>query len=220
MNTLKKIILLLLLLSIPFLVITSAIRLALTPFFINLEYRLPGFPEDPYGFTLTDRLYWSHYAINYLSGRISHAQLVSQRLPDGSPLFNQRELIHMLDVMILTRLVIRIWLGLLVFFIGILFLGKKLGWKDDWLKTLEYGGYLTIGLIAAILIYVWLDFNQLFTRFHQIFFEGDSWLFWPSDNLIRLFPLRFWMDLFIFIGALSLAFSLLLIVLAKRSGKR
>jgi integral membrane protein (TIGR01906 family) len=59
-------------------------------------------------------------------------------------------------------------------------------------------------LIIAILIFVALSFNALFTAFHRVFFEGDSWLFSYSDTLIRLFPIRFWQDVFIALGVLTL----------------
>jgi integral membrane protein (TIGR01906 family) len=78
---------------------------------------------------------------------------------------------------------------------------------DTWVeykRSLSRGGWLTIGIIVVILGYLALNFNSLFTNFHRIFFEGDTWLFRFSDTLIRLFPLRFWRDAFIWIGTLSL----------------
>jgi len=60
-----------------------------------------------------------------------------------------------------------------------------------------------------IIVGVVINFDTLFTSFHRIFFEGDTWLFSYSNSLIRLFPLRFWQDVFITIGGLSIFFSLL-----------
>ena len=54
-----KILLVLLILTMPALFVTTAIRVALTPLFVNIEYHLPGFPADEYGFTSADRLTWS-----------------------------------------------------------------------------------------------------------------------------------------------------------------
>ncbi len=66
------------------------------------------------------------------------------------------------------------------------------------------GGVLTIALIAAGLIAVVTSFNWLFTQFHALFFEGDSWIFLYSDTLIRLFPIQFWTTAFVIVfgGAL------------------
>jgi uncharacterized membrane protein len=46
-------------------------------------------------------------------------------------------------------------------------------------------------------------FWAFFTGFHALFFTGDSWLFEYSDTLIRLFPLRFWQDTFLFAAAIA-----------------
>ncbi len=48
-------------------------------------------------------------------------------------------------------------------------------------------------------------FWAFFSGFHALFFEGDSWLFAYSDTLIRLFPLRFWQDTFLFATLIAVA---------------
>ena len=50
----------------PFALILLGVRLVLNPVYPVLAYRMPGFPDDSYGFTRGDRLKWSGYAINYL----------------------------------------------------------------------------------------------------------------------------------------------------------
>jgi len=212
-----KILLAILLIIMPLVIIITSIRIALTPMFVNVEYQLPGFPADDYGFTTEDRLVWSRFSINYLLGRVSHEELVNQRLPDGTPLFNARELDHMLDVQILTAMVLRFWRILLIYLLAILTLSWRSGMLNDFFIAAKRGAQITILLILGILFYLSINFNQLFNQFHQLFFEGDSWLFLLSDNLIRLFPLRFWRDLFIFIGGLSLALSVLLISIKQKN---
>ena len=39
-----------------------------------------------------------------------------------------------------------------------------------------------------------LGFDSFFTRFHEMFFEGDSWRFADTDTLIRVYPEGFWVD--------------------------
>jgi integral membrane protein (TIGR01906 family) len=219
LKLLTKILLVLLIISMPALIVSTAIGAALTPVFVNVEYRLPGFPADEYGFTTADRLTWSRYSINYLLGFVTHEELTKQRLPDGTPLYNERELSHMLDVRNLTAIVLKVWLGLLVFFMLVAILCWKTNKMDAWYTAVRRGGNLTIGFIFSILFYLVLNFNQLFTQFHQLFFEGDSWLFLMSDNLIRLFPIRFWRDIFIFIGGLSIILSDIFVFLSKRHFK-
>jgi integral membrane protein (TIGR01906 family) len=63
-------------------------------------------------------------------------------------------------------------------------------------RALLFGSFLTAALIVLGLVAVATSFNWLFTQFHALFFEGDSWLFRYSDTLIRLYPERFWVDAF------------------------
>jgi integral membrane protein (TIGR01906 family) len=192
-------------LLVPFALVGLALRLLLTPLFLQIEYRLPGFPPDSYGFTQADRLHWAPYAVDYLTNAADIAYLADLTFEDGSPLFNDRELSHMLDVKILTRIVLRLWrwdLGLL----ALLGLGSWLTARVPAYRLgLSRGGWLTVGLVAAVLLSLLVDFTALFTQFHRLFFEGDTWLFLYSDTLIRLFPMRFWQDCFIFTGLFSLA---------------
>jgi integral membrane protein (TIGR01906 family) len=67
------------------------------------------------------------------------------------------------------------------------------------------GFAVALGLIVGVGITVSPDlFWGFFTLFHSLFFEGDSWLFAYSDTLIRLFPLRFWQDAFLWAAVIAL----------------
>lgn len=211
MKNTVRLLLSLIIIVVPLVIVVTAIRIALTPLFISVEYRLPGFPPDEFGFTTEDRLFWADYSIDYLLGRISHQDLTNTRLPDGTPLFNQRELVHMLDVRILTHQVLLVWRVLLLLLLTLIILAVTTNMSRVLVDSLKRGALLTIFIIFAVLLYLAINFNQLFTQFHQLFFEGDSWLFLLSDNLIRLFPLRFWRDIFLFIGGMSLLMSISLL---------
>ena len=78
----------------------------------------------------------------------------------------------------------------------------------------------TLGIIGLILTTVILNFNALFSAFHKIFFEGDTWLFYFSDTLIRLFPMRLWQDLFIAIGVFTIAGALFFAIKGRRWAER
>ncbi|MDO9546174.1 MAG: TIGR01906 family membrane protein [Pelolinea sp.] len=220
MNKFIKISLLLITFLTPFLIITSAMRIALSPIFYTVEYNLPDFPADTYGFTKQDRLNWANLSINYLLGSVSDDEFSALQFADGTPLFNDLEISHMVDVRDLTVGMLLIWRILVAIFLIAIYLG----WKYKWLRAITFalgnGAKITFAIILTILIFVWLDFNQLFTVFHQIFFEGDSWLFYLSDSLIRLFPIKFWQDLFIFIGGFCVLVSSLLLFLSKKYGNK
>lgn len=219
MKNIVRLLLFIIIILVPLVIVVTAIRVALTPLFISIEYRLPGFPPDEFGFTTEDRLFWADYSIDYLLRRISHQDLTDTRLPNGTPLFNQRELTHMLDVQILTHQVLLVWRGILLFLMTVIILAVTTNMSRELVDSFKRGALLTILIIFTVLLYLAINFNQLFTQFHQLFFEGDSWLFLMSDNLIRLFPLRFWRDIFIFIGGLSALISLLILMIPIRISK-
>ncbi len=203
----------------PILIITSGMRVALSPLFYHLEYRLPNFPPDEYGFTLTDRLRWADFSIDFIAGRIDSDTFSGARLPDGSRLFNEREIAHMVDVRDLTVIMLWVWRFLLILFIDAYFVSRKDQDRNIYFRAIATGGKATITIIAGVLLFLVINFNQLFTAFHRIFFEGDTWLFFYTDSLIRLFPLKFWQDLFIFIGLLSLVFSVAVILIYRKKRK-
>lgn len=191
-------------LAIPFLLLFTSMRLLLTPVFVNIEYRLPGFPEDNFGMTMEQRLRYTPIMLDYLLNDQGTSFLADQTFDDGSPLLNEREVGHMKDVKDLTRIVLNVWMLLLALLVGTAAAAWRFAFFTWFRAWLVRGSQLTIGLIVTILIFVALSFNALFTAFHRIFFTGDTWLFQYSDTLIRLFPIRFWQDVFIALGALTL----------------
>jgi integral membrane protein (TIGR01906 family) len=202
---LKKILQILAALSVPVVLSALLIRLLLTPVFVNLEYRLPGFPEDPYGFTQQDRLQYAHQARRYLVTDRSLDSLRELSFPGGEPLFNERELSHLRDVKVVIKGLYRVaWAGL-VMGLAAAFWSYR---EKDWgllIQAVSSGGWLTVGMVVLIITLSVLNFQSFFFKFHRVFFEGDTWLFYNSDTLIRLFPLRFWRDAFLLFGGLSLA---------------
>lgn len=199
----------------PLAILMLSVRLLITPVFTQVEYRMPGFPNDPFGFSMEDRLRWSEPSINYLvnSQDISYLELLT--FENGEPIFTDRELSHMQDVKaVVTGMRIAL-AGTMIALLVVTVAAVQGGWKSLLLTAFNRGAWTIIGLIAAILTFVVLNFNNLFTGFHQIFFESGTWQFYTSDTLIRLFPMRFWQDAFIFVGGLCLLFGALMIYLCR-----
>jgi len=209
MKTLKKILQVLVTISTPFIFLMFAVRVMLTPLFLQVEYNLPGFPTDPYGFTREQRLYFSKISVDYLLNNEGIEFLQNQKIDEGTPLYNARELSHMLDVKILVKNMLAAWSGLLLIWLLLLVLAWRGKWLLDFLLAVSNGGWLTLGLILFLLTAVLVDFDGLFTAFHHLFFEGDTWLFYYSDSLIRLFPMRFWRDAFILTGGITILLALI-----------
>jgi integral membrane protein (TIGR01906 family) len=195
-------------LLLPIMIVFSVARMLMTPVFPPIEYNMPAFPDDPYGFTKDERLKWSKLSIDYLMNNQNISFFDSYKLVDGSPLYNDRELSHMDDVKSLVHKALLIWdLSGFVFLLGVV-LSIRSGNYQSLKLGFSRGGYLTIGIIAALLLSVAINFDVLFTQFHALFFKGDSWIFYYSDTFIRLFPIRFWQDCFIYVGVLSLILAL------------
>jgi integral membrane protein (TIGR01906 family) len=177
---------------------------------VQLEYRTPNFPPDPYGFTLEDRLYWSQIALTYLLNDSEISFLGDLRFPDGTPLYNERELGHMEDVKNVVEVALIVW----YISLGALLILDLWAWRGNWWQSfrigLSRGGWLTVILIGVAMVAVLVGFVWFFILFHQVFFESGTWVFRFSDTLIRLFPERFWRDTFLALGALSLAGGLFL----------
>jgi integral membrane protein (TIGR01906 family) len=202
-------------LLVPPILLMMSIRLMISPVFARVEYRLPGFPDDPYGFTLQDRLRWSEPAINYLVNSEDVSYLSLLKFDDGDPVFNERELSHMVDVkQVVTGMRLALAISMLAL-LALTFFADRRGSRSFILAAYRRGAWVLIGVILTILFFVALSFNNLFTWFHQIFFETGTWQFYTSDTLIRLFPMRFWSDAFILVGLLSMILSGLILLFGR-----
>ncbi len=196
---------------IPLALIGLGLRLLLTPAFLQIEYNMPYFPRDEYGFTKQDRLKWAPYALNYLVNNADISFLGELKFDDGTPLFNERELSHMEDVKRVTKGALNVWYITLALLLT-LGIWSRLGhWEQAYRQGLMRGGWLMVGLAIAVGLIVVIGiavnpnvFWNFFAGFHSLFFEGDSWLFLYSDTLIRLFPLRFWQDAFLLAAVIAL----------------
>jgi integral membrane protein (TIGR01906 family) len=210
-------------LVLPVVIILSVVRLVINPGYLIFEYHTPGFPTDPYGFTLQDRLTYGKFAVEYLVNSAGISFLGDLHFPSGQQappptcremtdcihLYNDRELQHMLDVKNVVTGAMRVLVVSLVMLI-VLALWAGIGkWFTTYLKGLQCGGIVTLIFIGLIILFVLVAFDYLFVLFHEIFFKAGTWTFLYSDTLIRLFPERFWQDTFLVVGGLSAVLGLL-----------
>ena len=198
-------------LLIPLVLIGLGLRLLLTTGFLKIEYNMPYFPPDPYGFTKDDRLKWAPFALDYLVNDADISYLGDLKFDDGTPLYNERELSHMADVKRVTKGALNVWFVALVVLLGLGFWSRLGGWEQAYRQGVMRGGWLMVGLavVIGLIVVVGIVINpnvfwSFFAGFHSLFFEGDSWLFLYSDTLIRLFPIRFWQDAFLLAAVIAL----------------
>ena len=208
---------------VPVVLVLTAVRVVLSPWFLEFEYRTPDFPPDRYGFTMEERLRYARIALDYLLNDEDISFLADQRFPPGEQappptcasmddctrMYNDRELQHMVDVKEVVQAALWVWYGSL----ALLLVGGVWAWRGNWMPDFRWalarGGLLTLGLIGVILLLVLAAFGIFFVAFHQVFFEEGTWTFLWSDTLIRLFPERFWRDTFLVVGAITILLSLL-----------
>ncbi len=191
-------------------IVTLVLRLLLTPLYIQVEYRLPGFPPDRYGFTIADRLHWADLSRQYLLNDADIAFLADLHFEDGRPIYNARELRHMADVKRVVQGALTVGYTALALLVVAGLWAWRRGEMAFYRAALARGGWLTIAFVGLVVLFSVAAFNVFFVAFHRVFFEGDTWLFNYTDTLIRLFPERFWRDAFLWEGGLSLLFAWLL----------
>jgi integral membrane protein (TIGR01906 family) len=190
---------------LPLLLVLINARLLMSDRYILWEYNRPSFPNDLYGMSQDERIAYALPSLQYLFNNEGIEFLGDITFPDGTPIYNERELSHMADVKQVTQGISTYGYGLLALWIlAAVALGVSAEGRVHLLRGLFQGGVLTVILLVVGLLVTSVSFNWLFTQFHALFFEGSTWLFPTTDTLIRLFPQRFWVDAFVlmFGGAL------------------
>ncbi len=113
-------------------------------------------------------------------------------------LFNMEEINHLKDVKMLIQKINIFYYSVLmisIFLIITLFLLNKKHFLKNLSIALFFGGLLTLFTVIALLVLVKLNFSNVFTIFHHIFFPQGGWLFGSADNIIKLYPSAFFYDM-------------------------
>lgn len=192
----------------------------MNPFFLDYEYNLSNFPPDEFGFTTQDRFQWGKISLNYLFNRQGIEFLQDLKFNDGTALYNDRELSHMLDVKVLVQAALKVWYAIIAFLFLVWVFAQIIHAKKKFWRAVSFGGWLTIFFILLALAAILIDFDALFRDFHAIFFTADTWLFYINDTLIRLFPEKLWSDAFTFVGVFTLVGAVLCGILGQRISQR
>ena len=198
-------------LATPLALMGLALRIMLTPLYYNIEYNMPYFPADNYGFTKEDRLKWAEPSVTYLVNNADISYLGNLKFENGMPIYGERELSHMKDVKGVVQGSLKAWYISLAVLLALALLFWRMNAMPEYLEGLRRGGLWMIALAAtlALIAGAGILFNpyifwNFFAWFHSLFFEGDTWLFEYSDTLIRLFPIRFWQDAVIMMAVIAL----------------
>jgi integral membrane protein (TIGR01906 family) len=176
-----------------FLALTSLLPL-LSPAFLRFQYARSDVPAST-KFSPQERQEAAEAAAYYLVSSEGIDYLANLTGPEGSALFNERELTHMVDVKVLLGKAIALDVVLALLLVGsaaTLAVTKET--KDRAPGYLLAGSLVAPALAITALVVVPLQFQWFFVEFHHVFFEGETWLFPRSDTLIQLFPEQFWFN--------------------------
>jgi integral membrane protein (TIGR01906 family) len=189
-------------LAVVVIVVINGFRLVATTPFVRAEYRLRALPPDV-GLSLADRRSLALVGLESIRPRSRGGELLERTtLPDGASAFNERELAHMHDVRVVFRRALRLQ-TLLAALLAVAAIGlRRTRYRTLVPAGLLLGGLATLVGALALVPFVLLGFDGVFVRFHELFFDGDSWRFAADDTLLRIYPERFWEDTSVVIAAL------------------
>ncbi|MBX3055886.1 MAG: DUF1461 domain-containing protein [Anaerolineae bacterium] len=189
------------------------ITLVIGPVYPHYAYARPDFPADLAGMppatavtqalsplTQAERLERALVAVIYLESwqpaATAIVMLTNQQLPrTGAPLYNQRELNHLMDVKQLTDAMR--WLALVTavpVIGGLSCLLRRKQTRQVGYLALAQGGMLTMILLSGVAGLILFGWSYFFYQVHGLLFPSGTWSFAATDSLMRLYPERFFFD--------------------------
>ena len=216
----------LVILAMPFFLGLGMIRAIIAWDYPAFEY--PRIAADPFGFTDEERLELARGTLRYLQRGESATEVIhlleELRLPGtDEPLYNEREIGHMIDVKNVADGMKRVtYVAGAIVGIGLALLLVPRATRHYGWRTLFYAGLATVIALAVIALAILIAWPFFFTQFHELLFPPETWTFAYSDSLIRLFPEQFWFDIgvIVSVGTLVLGGLVALIgyVMSRRAG--
>ena len=122
-------------------------------------------------------------------------------------LFDEREVLHMIDVKDLMRYVaaLSVWTGIVLAVCAVVGLTiRRRNFFSSLSRWLRWCALVWGILIAAVVVIAIIDFTWIFTQFHLLSFANDLWQLDPFRHyLLLLFPERFFLEATLFIALLT-----------------
>jgi integral membrane protein (TIGR01906 family) len=133
--------------------------------------------------------------VDYLSGARDNLDMTATVNGNIQPVFNGREIAHMVDVkslFLLERRMTAVFAGLGLVLLAAGLIGK--GWARRLKRAGVTGQVFWLALLLFVAVWAAADFDNVFLRFHGILFHNDLWLLNPeTDLMIRMLPEQFFM---------------------------
>jgi integral membrane protein (TIGR01906 family) len=203
--------------AMPFMIGLGAIRTVILWDYPAWEYQ--RIPSDQFGFTDEERLDLAQATLAYMQRPEPAEQVIFMledlRLPGSNdPLYNEREIEHMIDVKVVADGLWRVaQIAIVLVTAGLLFLVARPFSRRDAYRAVFHGGLATTAVLLSIGLLIGLAWEFFFVQFHELLFPPGTWVFARTDSLIRLFPEQFWFDVGVIISGGALVTGILVAAL-------
>ena len=152
--------------------------------------------------------------LDYLEGHREDIVLTVMVEGEIREVFNERETLHMADVLTLyegVKVLKYVCLGMAIFLLAFLYYDNKHELGEAMAVAYQKMAILFTFILCALLILAYSDFDSFWTTFHEIFFDNDLWLLNPNTSImINMLPDTVFYHLVILIGV---SFVVILVVL-------
>lgn len=164
---------------------------------------------------MEDVMYVTHEMMDYLKGDRENLEVITTVGGKEQDFFNEQDKLHMADVQGLFIGGLNLRTGSLI--VLIICLALLILTKGNWKYIIPRAFQAALGIsgaAAAVLAFLFSrDFTAAFTKFHEIFFTNDLWMFDPAtDYMIRMLPEGLFVDFVIRIGGIFAAGLIVLLI--------
>jgi integral membrane protein (TIGR01906 family) len=206
----RKTLQLIILVLLPVVTVVGIVRVLTTDAYLAYEYGKASFPADVFALPTGSRLALASSNFAYVRLGLPIGALASQSI-GVEPVYNERELAHMLDVQRVYRTATSTagWSLGLILLAGFV-LGLSAETRPALARAVRAGGLWTAALAGAVGLFAGVAWSLWFGTFHVAFFRPGTWTFPFSDMLVRLFPEQFWVDTTAALLALTIVSGLLI----------
>jgi len=170
--------------------------LGLEPYFFEWFYAQND-TASQLGMSTPDLMRATKQLLAYMLDKAQSIQSVVMVNNQSTNMFNQREIDHMVDVLVLIRMM-RITMFFSISITAIIIFTQRTSRSFILLLKQTYGLALGIlsGFMGGLTVFALVDFRSFWIVFHQVLFSNDLWLLDPrTDRLINMVPLNFFMTL-------------------------
>jgi integral membrane protein (TIGR01906 family) len=186
---------------------TTGVLVFMSPWFVAHEYGQAGFPAAE-RYEPAERLALAQETVRHIVSPGGEQGLRAMQ-SGGEPVYNEREVQHLVDVIVVLDALRWVWRAAGVALLAALGLALvRPAWRRPVARSVFWGSAALLATLGAILVTAALSFDFFFVNFHQVFFKPGTWMFNYSDSLIQFYPVEFWMDAVWKLGALVVAMAL------------